>query len=292
MGKTTATLRELLRKGEFLTAIGVWDALGAKLVEKAGFPIVYAGGHAMAASYGYPDVGLVTMTEVVNRAGSIASSVSVPTLCDADTGYGDIPNVQRTIREMERAGIAGCHIEDQTFPKRCGSYQGKTLITKEEMVRKIRAAADARTDSDFLIIARTDAGDIEGLESTIERAKAYQEAGADAVMPDNAKALGLAEMKRLIGEMRVPAVMLVLETDTWVRKHRVWGIREAQQCGFKMAIFPLSLLYGALHRMKQVLAEIKEKGTTHDLLGAMVDSDELGALVGLSQVREAEKRAR
>ena len=290
MAKSTVRLRELLRRGDFLPAIGVWDALGARLVERAGFPVVYAGGHAMAASCGYPDVGLVTMTEVVDRAGSIASSVAVPTICDADTGYGDIPNVQRTIRELERAGIAACHIEDQTFPKRCGSYRGKSVITKKEMVRKIRAAADARSDPDFLIIARTDAVDIEGFESTLARAKAYERAGADAIMPDNGKGLGLAEMKRLTGELTVPAVMLILETDWWVRKHRVWGIQEGKQCGYKMGIFPLSLLYSSLHRMKEVLAEIKEKGTTQDLLGSMIDSEELGALAGLPRVREAEKR--
>lgn len=125
MGAATARLRELLRGSEFLPAIGVWDALGAKLVEKGGFPVVYAGGHAMAASYGYPDVGLVTMTEVVTRAGTIASSVRVPVICDADTGYGDIVNVRRTIRELERAGVAGCHIEDQTFRRDAGPIRAR-----------------------------------------------------------------------------------------------------------------------------------------------------------------------
>jgi 2-methylisocitrate lyase-like PEP mutase family enzyme len=290
MEKTTRKLRELLKKDDFLLAVGTWDALGAKLVEKAGFPLVYAGGHVMAASYGYPDVGMVTMTEVVERARTITSAVDLPVICDADTGYGDIINVRRTIREFERAGIAGCHIEDQTFPKKCGSFQGKGIIPKGEMVEKIKAALDARSDPDFFIIARTDAIDIEGLEASIERAKAYEEAGADAIMPQNARGLGLAEMKKFCRQFKKPTVMLITETDYWVRKHAVWGLKEGKEAGFKLGILPLALMYSAVKAMKEVLGEIKEKGTTQDILGKMVDFDELTALVGLPQIYEIEER--
>lgn len=290
MATKTARLRVLLKKPGLLSAVGVWDALGARLVEQAGFPIVYAGGHAMAASYGYPDIGLVTMTEMVSRAAQIAAAVDAPVICDADTGYGNILNARRTVREFERAGIAGIHIEDQTFPKRCGSYAGKSVISKEEMSAKIAAAVDARTDPNFLIIARTDAIDIEGLDATIERAQAYQAAGADAVMPDSGKTFGLAQMKRFCRSLDAPAIMLVLETDQWVRGHRVWGAKEARQCGYKMAIYPLSLLYGALGNMQRALGVITKTGTTQSLLGKMFDSGKLGQLIGLPKIHQIEER--
>ncbi len=290
MATKTARLRALLKKPGLLSAVGVWDAIGAKLVEQAGFPIVYAGGHAMAASYGYPDIGLVTMTEMVDRARTIAAAVDSPVICDADTGYGNILNARRAVREFERAGVAGIHIEDQSFPKRCGSYAGKSVISKEEMAAKIAAAADARTDPDFLIIARTDAIDIEGLDATIDRALAYQAAGADAVMPDNGKSFGLAQMKRFCRSLDAPAIMLVLETDWWVRGHRVWGAKEAKRCGYKMAIYPLSLLYSALRNMQEAIAVIKKTGTTQSLLGKMFDSSQLGNLLGLPKIHKIEER--
>ena len=288
--KPTTRLRQLLGKPAFLTTAGVWDAAGAKLVEQAGFPIVYAGGHAISASYGYPDVGLVTMTEMVDRIRTITAAVKAPVICDADTGYGNILNARRAIREFERAGVAGCHIEDQTFPKRCGSYAGKSVISRKAMADKIKAAADARSDPDFVIIARTDAIDIEGLDATIERAQAYAAAGADMIMPDNGKTFGLPQMKRFVSQMSVPAIMLALETDTWVRGHRMWGVSEAKKCGYKMAIFPLSLLYGSLKNMKDVLGVIQRTGTADGMLTDMSTSAELGALLGLAQIHTLEAR--
>lgn len=289
MESMTSRLRILLKGQELLLVPGAWDAVSAKLVEKAGFPLIYAGGHVMAASHGFPDVGLMTMTEVIERCRLIASSVQSPVICDADTGYGDIINVRRTIREFERAGVAGIHLEDQSFPKKCGSFKGIGLIGKRDMVNKIKAAVDARSDSNFLIIARTDAFDIEGLEASIERAKAYEEAGADAIMPHNSKGLGLPEMKVFTRAMKVPTIMLIAETDYWVRKHDVWGAKEAKEAGFKMAILPLSLLYAAAKTMQDVLREIKTRGTTHYILNQMIGFEELTGLLGLPEIYEIEK---
>jgi len=285
----TVRLRRALEENEFLSCLGVWDAVSAKLVEKAGFPVIYAGGHVMAASIGYPDVGLVTMTEVVERARGIASAVNIPIICDADTGYGGIINVRRTIQEFERAGIAGCHIEDQFFPKKCGSFKGRKVIPKEEMINKIKAAVDARKDSNFFIIARTDSINIEGLDAAMERAKAYEQAGADAIIPQNAEGFGPSEMKIFNKKIKVPKITLITETDYWVRKHDPLSVQDGKKLGFKMAIFPLALMYSAAKAIKDVIQEIKEKGTTQRIINdKMINFDEFTTLMGLPEIYKVE----
>lgn len=163
------------------------NALHAKIAEAAGFEAVYMTGAGTAAERGFPDVGLLTQTEMVHNARFIARAVSVPVVCDADTGYGNAINVRRTVREYEDAGVAGIHIEDQVFPKKCGFFEGKQVIPRAEMVQKLRAALDARTDPDFVIIARCDAYAVTGWEDTIDRCRAYSEAGADMVFVDGIK---------------------------------------------------------------------------------------------------------
>ena len=185
--KTTAKLRQLLASGQMITAPFILNALHAKIAESVGFDAVYMTGAGTAAERGFPDVGLLTMTEMVANAKYVAGAVDVPVICDADTGYGNPLNVQRTVREYEAAGVAGIHIEDQVFPKKCGFFAGKQVIPVEEHVQKIRAALDARTDPDFVIIARCDAYAVTGWDDTIRRCHAYVEAGADLVFVDGVK---------------------------------------------------------------------------------------------------------
>ncbi|MBC8280997.1 MAG: isocitrate lyase/PEP mutase family protein [Chloroflexi bacterium] len=185
--KTTAKLRQLLKSDSLIVAPFVLNAFHAKIAESVGLPAVYMTGSGTSAERGFPDVGLLTMTEMVSNAKYIAGAVDIPVICDADTGYGNPLNVQRTIREYESAGVAGVHIEDQLFPKKCGFFAGKQVIPKEEAVQKIKAALDARVDPDFVVIARCDAYAVTGWEDTIDRCNAYMEAGADLVFVDGIK---------------------------------------------------------------------------------------------------------
>src|SRR5213080_4279186 len=184
MKNKTARLRELISK-EAVMIPGVPNAAMARQVEQVGFDAVYISGAGMAnATAGVPDIGLLTLTEVAQLAGHIAKAVEIPAIVDADTGFGGAENVARTIRELESAGLAGCHIEDQEFPKRCGHLAGKSIVDLDEMVGKIRAALGARSDPDFLIVARADGRSVEGFDSTVKRVRSYIEAGADAIFPE------------------------------------------------------------------------------------------------------------
>ena len=185
--KSTTQFRQMLNSGRLTVAPFILNALHAKIAEATGFEAVYMTGSGTAAERGFPDVGLVTQTEMVQNARYISKAVSVPLVCDADTGYGNPINVWRTVQEYEDAGVAAIHIEDQVFPKKCGFFEGKQVIPQEEMVQKIRAALDARTDPDFSIIARCDAYAVTGWEDTVKRCRTYMEAGADMVFVDGVK---------------------------------------------------------------------------------------------------------
>src|SRR5579875_1136509 len=195
--RTTTRLRELLAGPDLLVVPGAYDGLSARLIAQAGFPIVYMTGFGTAASVlGQPDVGLLTMTEMVQRAAALAAVAGdVPLIADADTGYGNPINVRRTIRDYERAGVAGLHIEDQVWPKKCGHMEGKQVIPMEEMVQKIHAAVDARQDPDLVIIARTDSNAVYGLEDALQRGRAYRAAGADVVFIEAPRSV--AELQRI-----------------------------------------------------------------------------------------------
>ena len=184
---TTKKLRQMLNSGQMVVAPFVLNALHAKIAESVGFDAVYMTGAGTAAERGFPDVGLLTMTEMVANARYIANAVDIPVVCDADTGYGNPLNVQRTVREYQSAGVAAIHIEDQVFPKKCGFFEGKQVIPQEEMVHKVHAALDARTDPDFVIIARCDAYAVTGWQDTVQRCLAYVDAGADMVFVDGVK---------------------------------------------------------------------------------------------------------
>src|SRR5438105_10474869 len=205
----TTRLRELLAGPDMLVVPGAYDALSARLIAQAGFPAVYMTGFGTAASVlGQPDVGLLTMSEMVSRAAAIAGVVGdLPLIADADTGYGNPINVRRTVREYERAGVAGLHIEDQVWPKKCGHMEGKQVIPMNEMVQKIRAAVDARQDPDFVIIARTDANAVNSLEDALRRGKAYHEAGADVIFIEASRSM--AELRSIAAAF--PNVALLLD---------------------------------------------------------------------------------
>src|ERR1700726_82727 len=209
MKSKAARLRELIAKAA-VTMPGVPNAAMARQVERVGFDAVYVSGAGMAnATAGVPDIGLLTLTEVAQLAGYIAKAVKIPAIVDADTGFGGAENVARTIQELENAGLAGCHIEDQEFPKRCGHLAGKSIVDVNEMVGKIKAAIGARRDPDFMIIARTDARAVEGFDRAVERAQAYVEAGADAIFPEALQ--GAGEFRDFAKEMKVPLLANMTE---------------------------------------------------------------------------------
>src|SRR2546429_6527850 len=230
----TTMFRQLIAKGTVMMP-GVPNAAMARQVERAGFDAVYISGAGMANSTaGVPDIGLLTMTEVVRLAGYIASAVKIPAIVDADTGFGAAENVARTIREFEAAGLAGCHIEDQEFPKRCGHLAGKEIVDLAEMVAKIKAAVAARHNSDFMIIARTDARAVEDFDRTVERAGEYLAAGADAIFPEALQ--GAEEFRDFAKEIDRP----LLANMTEFGKSPMLTFQQLADLGYRMVIFPQS----------------------------------------------------
>lgn len=250
----TATLRELLNRPEIVVAPGAYDGLSAKLVEAVGFPVVYMTGAGIAASRGYPDYGLVTMTEMAESAGILARSVHVPVIADADTGYGNELNVTRTIREYEMRGVAGVHIEDQVSPKRCGHLDGKEIILAEQFTAKIRAAVAARRDRRFLIIARTDARAVNGLDEAVSRARSALAAGADMAFVEAAQSLEeLAEIPRRV---EGPCLLNIVRGG----KTPDIDLKTAQEMGYRLAILPGLLLGAVAYACDQVLTAVKVSG--------------------------------
>ena len=214
---------------------GVPNAAMARQVERVGFDAVYISGAGMAnATAGVPDIGLLTLTEVVHLAGHIAKAVKIPAIVDADTGFGGAENVARTVRELESAGLAGCHIEDQEFPKRCGHLAGKSIVDLDEMVGKIKAAAGARRDPDFMIIARTDARAVEGFDRAVERAGEYIAAGADAIFPEALQSL--EEFRDFAKEIDAP----LLANMTEFGKSPLLSFHDLMELGYRIVIFPMS----------------------------------------------------
>ena len=285
--RTTTRLRRLLAGPDLLVAPGAYDALSARLIAQAGFPVVYMTGFGTAASVlGQSDVGLLTMSEMVARAAALASVVSdLPLIADADTGYGNPINVQRTIHEYERAGVAGLHIEDQVWPKKCGHMEGKQVITLEEMAQKVRAAVDARQDPDFVIIARTDANAVNGLADALQRGRAYREAGADVIF---------IEAPRSIEELQA-ITQAFLDTPllfNWAEsgKTPLLSLPEIQTLGFKLVIFPVSLLFAATHAMLGLLEVLQQGETPTPFSSRMVTFSQFTQHIGLPEIQELERR--
>ena len=278
--RTTTRLRELLAAPGIVAAPGAYDCLSAAVIENAGFPVVYMTGAGTSISRtGYPDIGLATMSEMVANAAAIARTVNVPVIADADTGYGDVLQVRRTIREYERAGVAGVHIEDQESPKRCGHLDDKRVVPQEEMVRKLHAALDAREDDDFTIIARCDALAVTGWDDALRRCEAYVEAGADVLFLE---ALQTREQAMdVTGRFDVPVLYNYVETG----KSPLLPVAELEALGFKLVIFPISAMLAALRTMTDLMRELRETGTTaHLVADRMVSIQECFDTVGLSEM--------
>ena len=281
-----ARLRQLLNSGQTIVAPGAFDPLAARLVEEAGFAAVYVTGFGTSASLlGRPDVGLLTMTEMAGNAGRIAACVDIPVIADADTGYGNPLNVIRTVGVYEAAGVAGLHIEDQVAPKKCGHMEGKQVISPQEMAEKVRAAVDARTDPDFVIIARTDARAVEGLDSALDRGRRYRDAGADALFIE--ALVSEAEIEAAVSAF--PDVPLLFN---WAEGGKTPPVRldRLTALGYRIVIFPIATLLAATAAIRQVLAEIATAGTPAAVLGELPSFAEFNDFIGLPEVRAAEQR--
>lgn len=279
-------LRKLLSGGEMVLAPGCYDALGARLVEEAGFPAVYMTGFGSSASrLGRPDVGLMTLSEMVDNARRIAQAVAIPVIADADTGYGNPVNVIRTVREYEAAGAAAIHIEDQVMPKKCGHMEGKHVIPAAEMAAKVSAAVAARSSPDFLIIARTDARAVDGLAAALERARIYREHGADILFVEAPQS-----------QQEIEAVARAFPDAPLLFNYAEGGKTPPvshqllRELGFKLVIFPISTLLVTTAAMRSALAQIKVEGTPINLLPSLVAFNEFLDFIGMPEIRELDRR--
>ena len=279
-------LRELMATRQPILVPGCYDALSARLVEDAGFAAVYMTGFGSSAAHlGRPDVGLLTMSEMVDNARRIVAAVGIPVIADADTGYGNPINVIRTVQEFERAGVAAIHLEDQLAPKRCGHLDGKQLIPAEEMAAKLRAAVEARSSPDFLLIARTDARAVEGLDAAIDRARLYREAGADVLFVEAPQ----SEPEIRAVAAAFPGVPLLFN---WAEGGKTPAVERdlLAELGFAIVIFPISTLLAATGAMREVLARIRADGTPLRALGGLPQFSEFLDFIGLPEVRQLEQR--
>lgn len=258
-----AELRESLKSGKLLQYPGAFNPLVAMTIELYGFHGVYVSGAVMSNSLGLPDIGLTTLSEVTSFAASIAKVTSVPAIMDVDTGFGEVMNMARTIQEIEYAGISGCHIEDQVNPKRCGHLDGKQLVSSDDMSKKVKAAVDARSDNNLLIIARTDARSVEGLESAISRAKAYVDAGADMIFPEALQDEKEFEIFRK--EINVP----LLANMTEFGKSKLLSKTQLEKLGYNLVIYPVTLQRLAMGIVEEGLKEIQKAGTQEGLTSRM-----------------------
>jgi carboxyvinyl-carboxyphosphonate phosphorylmutase len=279
-------LRELLASGEPVLAPGACDALSARLVEEAGFDAVYMTGFGTAASLlGRPDVGLITMPEMVGNARRIARACGVPVIADADTGYGNAINVVRTIQEYEQAGVAGLHLEDQVAPKRCGHMDGKQVIPADEMLTKIRAAVAARVSPDFVIIARTDARAVEGMPAALDRARRYRDAGADVLFVE--AATSEAEIETVAAELAGTPMLF-----NWTEGGKTPPLpyERLRDLGFAIVIFPVSTLLTATAAIRQALSEIAKARTPLPILDRLTPFSEFLDFIGLPEINQLEQR--
>jgi len=279
----TTTLRRLIEQPRAIPVVGAYDALTARLVERAGFEAVYVGGYALSATQlGLPDVGLLTMTEMLDSVRRICAAIDVPVIADGDTGYGNHVNTDRLIRELERAGAAAVHLEDQAFPKRCGHMDGKRLDSTQAMVDKIAAAADARHDPDFIIVARTDALAVDGFDAAIERAARFREAGADVLFVEAPTTVE-----------QIAAIPKLLPGPNWFNaswdgKSPLPSLQSLDAHGYRLVIYP-DTVFAAVKAVSRLLETIRDTGGygNADLLTGF---QEFNALAGLDRVAALDRR--
>ena len=278
----TQTLRKLFQDNKLVVAPGAHDALTARVIEKCGFEAVYMTGYGQAASHlGRPDVGLICFSEMLDRAANMAEATTLPVIADADTGFGSAVNVIRTVRAYQKAGVAAIQLEDQVSPKRCGHMVGREVVSMEEMIGKIKAAVDARFDPDFMIIARTDARTVLGLDEALRRARAYEEAGADIIFVESPES---AEEMRAVNQ----AV-----TKSYTLANMVEGGRtpllpnnELEAMGYNLVIYPTASTYLTTRAMIDLMETLKKDGTTKGLIDKMVTFGQFNELIGLGLVNE------
>ncbi|QYB00421.1 methylisocitrate lyase (plasmid) [Rhodococcus sp. USK10] len=267
------TLRQILASGSIARFPGAFTPISTRLIEEQGFEGVYISGGVLANELGFPDIGLTALPEVAARAGQIARITDLPAIVDADTGFGEPVNVARTIQELENAGLAGCHIEDQVNPKRCGHLDGKTVVDLHTATQRIRAAVEARRDPNFLIMARTDIRGVEGLNAAVDRAKALVDAGADAIFPE--AMAGLTEFEALRAAVDVP----ILANMTEFGKSDLFTVDRLQDAGVNMIIYPVTLLRASLGAMERTLQTIQQDGTQQASVPHMLTRTRLYDLV-------------
>lgn len=284
MRKTTR-FRRLIEAPEILVLPGVQDALSAKIAERAGFHAITCGGYAATAGLlGQPDTSQLGMTEMAEHYARISDAVEVPVFADGDTGFGNATNVQRTVRAYERAGVAGMFIEDQRFPKRCGHMAGKSVVPLEEMLGKLAAALDARVDADLVIMARTDALAVNGIDDALERALAFREAGADLVFVE--APTDVEQMRRICRTIDAPCLANNIEGG----RTPLLRAAELEAIGYAAVAFPVACSYTIAAAVERLMAALAADGTTDSVRGDMLEFDDFNALVGLPELREREQR--
>jgi carboxyvinyl-carboxyphosphonate phosphorylmutase len=283
----SARLRALIQRPEILIAPGAYDPFVARCIEAAGFEAVYMTGAGVShVRLGQPDLGLLTFTEMVDQAGRIADAVEVPVFADADTGYGNALNVMRTVRAYERAGLAGLHIEDQQLPKRCGHFDDKRVVDVGEMTGKIKAALDARVDDDFVVIARTDARTALGLDEALDRARAFEEAGADVIFVESP--LSEEELALIGASLGKPLLANMVESG----KTPILPAARLQELGFSLVIHPGAVGRFVSRQLTEFLARFREEGSTLSQLDRMSDFKTQNAIVGLESMLALAERYR
>lgn len=282
--RRTTRFRELVEAPEILVLPGVHDALAARIAAEAGFSAVTCGGYSATASLlGAPDIAQLSMTEMADMYARLCDAIDLPVLADADTGYGNAANVARTVRSFERAGVAALFIEDQVSPKRCGHMDGKRVIPVAEMVAKLKAALDTRTDQDLVIMARTDARAIEGLEAAIERAQIYREAGADVIFVE--APLTVDEMARICSEVPAPCMANNVEGG----KSPILSASVLEEIGYELVAYPVAATYVIAQTLRRLYATLRDTGDSLPLQSEMISFSGFHDLVGLTKLREMER---
>ena len=286
--KRTTKLRELIHATEILQMPCCHDCLSAKVLEQAGFKAIAAAGYGLAGSLlGMPDIGVLTASEMITQYKNICSAVDLPVFVDIDTGFGDVNNVIRTVKDCQKAGAAGLLIEDQTYPKRCGHMEGKSVVSVEEYLPKLKAALWAREDSDFLIMARTDAYAVHGIEEALNRARLYARAGADIVFVEAIRSVD--EMQRVnaaLRELNTPSMANMIEGG----KTPFLGVKDLQYLGYSVVAYPCGSVFTTVKALMDWARFLKEQGTTKGCLDRMLTFSEYFEFIGARDIREREKQ--
>jgi methylisocitrate lyase len=284
ISNSTSQLKELMQKPGIIKMLGAHDVLTAVLVEQCGFDSVFIGGFGTSASlYGLPDLNFLGMTEMVDATRRMTHRLSIPVIADADTGHGDLHNVMRCVNEFEGAGAAGIILEDQVFPKRCGHFGGKEVISADDMIKKFKAAVDARENNDFLFIARTDSRETDGLDVAIDRINRYCDAGADIAFIE--APLSINELEEICKRIDYPKFVNMLAFG----KTPILSVAELEEMGFKMMVAPIDSVLLTAHAMREMAEVFKRDGHTKNMANIMVGFDEIKDILGLSDYLELDK---